>query len=162
MFKAVSDSALSVTRAEMLKNYLTCPRPFFVSFLKGTQARLMTEDRNDDITKKRSIQARLFKRKKKYKNRKTLSSLPAIHRAMNEAQDSVMDLNAWGLHTEAARELYASLNRIRYLYGNVLTRVHITQAVKRSSQEIEQALSELESAGLIVYDKADDEVQVVV
>ncbi len=82
---------------------------------------------------------------------------------MNEAQESVMDLNAWGLHTEAARELYAALNRIRYLYGyNVLTRAHITQAVKRSNQEIEQVPSELESAGLIVYNRADDEVQIIV
>jgi hypothetical protein len=44
---------------------------------------------------------------------------------MNEAQESVMDLNAWGLHTEAARELYAALNRIRYLYGIITcSRVH--------------------------------------
>ncbi|MGZ4927042.1 MAG: hypothetical protein ACXVIS_01570 [Halobacteriota archaeon] len=81
---------------------------------------------------------------------------------MNEAQESVTDLNAWGLHTEAARELYIALNQIRYLYGNVLTRVYITQAVERNNQDIEQALSELESAGLIVYSKADDEVQVIV
>jgi hypothetical protein len=45
---------------------------------------------------------------------------------------------------------------------NVLTRAHITQAVKRSNQEIEQVLSELESAGLIVYNRADDEVQIIV
>jgi acyl carrier protein phosphodiesterase len=122
----------------------------------------MTEDRNDSITKKRSTQTRLFKQKKKHKNRKTLASLPAIHQAMNEAQQSIQDLNAWGLNTEAARELYAALNRIRYLYGNVLTRAHVTQAVKRSNQEIEQALNELESAGLIMYNRADDEVQVIV
>jgi acyl carrier protein phosphodiesterase len=122
----------------------------------------MTEDRNDGITKKRSTQTRLFKQKKKHKNRKTLASLPAIHQAMNEAQESIQDLNAWGLNTEAARELYAALNRIRYLYGNVLTRAHVTQAVKRSNQEIEQALNELESAGLIMYNRADDEVQVIV
>lgn len=123
----------------------------------------MTEHYADGITTKISTQTRLFKQKKKRKNRKTLSSLPAIHLAMNEAQESVMDLNAWGLHTEAARELYAALNRIRYLYGyNVLTRAHITQAVKRSNQEIEQVPSELESAGLIVYNRADDEVQIIV
>lgn len=122
----------------------------------------MTEHHADGITKKISTQKRLFKQKKKRKNRKTLSSLPAIHLAMNEAQESVMDLNAWGLHTEAARELYAALNRIRYLYGNVLTCAHITQAVTRSNQEIEQVLSELERAGLIVYNRADDEVQIIV
>ena len=123
----------------------------------------MTEHYADGITKKISTQKRLFKQKKKRKNRKTLSSLPAIQLAMNEARESVMDLNAWGLHTEAARELYAALNRIRYLYGiNVLTCAHITQAVTRSNQEIEQVLSELESAGLIVYNRADDEVQIIV
>jgi hypothetical protein len=122
----------------------------------------MTEHFTDSIPNKRSTQTRLFKHKKKRKNRKTLSNLPAIRQAMNEAQDSVMDLNAWGLHTEVARELYAALNRIRYLYGNVLTRAHITQAVKRSNQEIEQALSELESTGLIIHNRANDEVQVIV
>ncbi|MGZ4863983.1 MAG: hypothetical protein ACXV5H_01705 [Halobacteriota archaeon] len=122
----------------------------------------MTELHDDGITKKKSTQIRLFKQKKKRKNRKTLSSLSDIHLAMNEAQESVTDLNAWGLHTEAARELYIALNQIRYLYGNVLTRVYITQAVERNNQDIEQALSELESAGLIVYSKADDEVQVIV
>jgi hypothetical protein len=85
----------------------------------------MTEHHADGITTKISTQTRLFKQKKKRKNRKTLSSLPAIHLAMNEAQESVMDLNAWGLHTEAARELYAALNRIRYLYGIITcSRVH--------------------------------------
>ena len=44
----------------------------------------------------------------------------------------------------------------------VLTCAHITQAVKRSNQEIEQVPSELESAGLIVYNRADDEVQIIV
>ena len=122
----------------------------------------MTERHTDGVITKISTQTRLFKQKKKRKNRKMLASLPAIHQAMNEAQNSVMDLNAWGLHTETARELYAALNRIRYQRGNVLTQTHITQAVKRSNQEIEQALSELESAGLIVYNKAGDEVQVIV
>jgi len=45
---------------------------------------------------------------------------------------------------------------------NVLTRVYITQAFQRSNQEIEQALSELESAGLIVYNREYDEIHVIV
>ena len=45
---------------------------------------------------------------------------------------------------------------------NVLTRVYITQAFQRSNQEIEQALSELESAGSIVYNREYDEIHVIV